>query len=167
MWACFAHDDSKSQTALGSAISGPPFGPFLEPSSSMFAQISFHFVLFLAGCFQHSNSPRICDFRLSFWTLFGAMFFKLDAKFLLCGLASCKALPKLSNGHQYAPGDHLQGPPEPAKTQRKPQRPTPALPLGRHRRSHIDFNIILLTVAWFWKVASPKPSYSQQFHPKP
>ena len=36
------------------------------------------------------------------------------------------------------PSDHLQGPPEPAKTQRKPQRPTPALPLGRHRRSHID-----------------------------
>ena len=55
------------------------------------------------------------------------------------------------------PRDHLQGPPEPAKTQRKPQRPTPALPLGRHRRSHIDFNIILLTIAWFWKPESPEP----------
>ena len=65
------------------------------------------------------------------------------------------------------PKDNLQGPPEPAKTQRKPQRPTPALPLGRHRRSHTDFNLILLTVAWFGKVASPKPSYCQQFHPKP
>ena len=63
--------------------------------------------------------------------------------------------------------DHLQSPPEPAKTKRKPQRPTPALPLGRHRRSHIDFNLILLTVAWFWKVASQKPSYCQQFHQKP
>ena len=91
----FSYNSSKTQTALGSAISGPPFGPFFEQCSSMFAQISYHFVLFLAGCFQHSNSPRICDFRPSFWTLFGTVFFKIDAKFLLCGLASCKVLPKL------------------------------------------------------------------------
>ena len=95
MWACFAHDDSKTQTALASAISGPPFGPFLEQCSSMFAQISCHFVLCLAGCFQNSNSPSICDFRPSFWTLFGAMFFNVCSNFLSSCFISCRMLPTL------------------------------------------------------------------------
>ena len=84
-----------------------------------------------------------------------------------------------------------QSPRSQQKPKESPRGQPPALPLGRHRRSHIDFNLILLTVAlflkpespepkpqlnfnlilltvaWFWKVASPKPSYCQQFHPKP
>ena len=95
MWSCFLQGASETQTALESVISGPLFGPSLEPCSSMFAQISCRVVL-------------------------------LTLPFLF---------PKAIN---TPPRDHLQGPPEPAKTQRKPQRPTPALPLGRHRRSHID-----------------------------
>ena len=167
MWACFAHDDSKTQTALGSAISGPPFGPFLEPCSLMFAKFPLIWYYFLQDA---SNTQTALGSAIS-GSLFGLFLEQCSSNstlsFCCVVLLPARRFRNSAMAINTPPRDHLQGPPEPAKTQRKPQRPTPALPLGRHRRSHIDFNLILLTVAHFLKVASPKPSYCQQFHPKP
>ena len=148
--SCCALDVSKTQTDLVSAISGPPFGPFLEPWSSMFVQISCHVDCFLQDA---SNTQTALGSAIS-GPLVGPFLEQFSSKstlsFCCVDLLPAKAI-------NTPPRDHLQGPLKPAKTQRKAQRPTPALPLGRLRRSHIDFNLILLTVALFLKVASHKP----------
>ena len=74
MWSCFVQYASKAQTALESEISGPLFGACLEHCSSNSVLIFYQVVLPRSGCFQNSNSARICDFRHSFLSLFRAMF---------------------------------------------------------------------------------------------
>ena len=98
---CFWQDASSTQTALGSAISGLLFGLFLDQFSSKSTLSLCCVVLLPARRFRNSNKPRICDFRPSFWTLFGTMFLNICANFLSCGFAySSLSLPE---GNQYAP----------------------------------------------------------------
>ena len=63
VWSCFLQDASKTQTTLESAISGPLFGPFLDPFSANSTLSFCEVVLCLAKCFRNSNSLRIYDFR--------------------------------------------------------------------------------------------------------